>query len=430
MRQTMTATATAEWMIERRGGARSATRQRANFVIFLGPAIVLTVLFFIVPVLIDIAVSFTDLSRSLRVTEFTTEQYQKIFRGDRRLTEVIGLTFIYVFGTLAIFNVTFGLILALATTSLSKISGGFFRGVWLLPRMSPSVLYILLWLWVVSPTEVGLLNQVLMNVFGLDAPIDLLTAAPIALIIIANGFIGASMGMIIFTAAIRGIPEHLFHAAAVDGAGTLRAGALHHPARASLADQLRDDLPDALAAGQLRIHPAAHQGRAVLRHDRLRALHLPPRLRERPVRLRRRARAFPDRHRRRRGAARLALLRHGAPAAAAADRGALRWRPGGCRRISLAAARRRIGTRWRRARALARRTKSVTLYAFLIAVSLPIILPYFWLVTIAFSAKTGIAETFVLWRSMFVLVPAVIGLWLAAILARNRRQTWIAHGCA
>jgi inositol-phosphate transport system permease protein len=75
---------------------------------------------------------------------------------------------------------------------------------------------------------------------------------------------------------------------------------------------------------------------------------------------------------------------------------------------------------------VARRAKSVTLYAFLIAVSLPIILPYFWLVTIAFSAKTGVAETFVLWRAMFVLVPAVIGLWLAAILAKNRRQTLLA----
>ena len=76
-----------------------------------------------------------------------------------------------------------------------------------------------------------------------------------------------------------------------------------------------------------------------------------------------------------------------------------------------------------RARRL-RRTKAVTLYAFLIAVSLPIILPYFWLVTIAFSAKTGVAETVVLWRSMAVMVPAVIGCWLAVALARNRRQLW------
>jgi inositol-phosphate transport system permease protein len=60
-----------------------------------------------------------------------------------------------------------------------------------------------------------------MPLLGLGKPLDLMTSAPVALIIIANGFIGASLGMIIFTAAIRGIPEHLFYAAEVDGAGTL-----------------------------------------------------------------------------------------------------------------------------------------------------------------------------------------------------------------
>jgi inositol-phosphate transport system permease protein len=166
-------------------------------------------------------VSFTDLDRTLRISKVTAEQYQKVFEGDRRLPQVFGLTFVYAFGTLAVFNVTFGLVLALITTSLNKISGGFFRGVWLLPRMSPSVLYILLWLWVINPSDVGLLNQIFTPLLGLTKPLDLMTNAPVALIIIANGFIGASLGMIIFTAAIRGIPEHLFHAAEVDGAGTL-----------------------------------------------------------------------------------------------------------------------------------------------------------------------------------------------------------------
>ena len=77
-----------------------------------------------------------------------------------------------------------------------------------------------------------------------------------------------------------------------------------------------------------------------------------------------------------------------------------------------------------RARSL-RRTKAIALYAFLIAVSLPIILPYFWLMTIAFSARAGVAETFVLWRSLAVLVPVVIVFWLTAMLARNRRQLWL-----
>ncbi|MFI5011825.1 MAG: carbohydrate ABC transporter permease [Hyphomicrobiales bacterium] len=211
---------TGELKIERRG-AKARRRQWTNFVIFLGPAILLTVIFFVIPVIIDIVVSFTDMGRSLRVTEFSTKQYQRIFAGDRSLTTSIGITFIYVLGTLALFNVSFGLVLALVTTSINRVSGAFFRGVWLLPRMSPSVLYILLWIWVINPSKFGLLNQILISVFGLSQPLDPLTDAPVALIIIANGFIGASLGMVIFTSAIRGIPEHLFHAARMDGAGGL-----------------------------------------------------------------------------------------------------------------------------------------------------------------------------------------------------------------
>src|SRR5260370_24221121 len=83
---------------------------------------------------------------------------------------------------------------------------------------------------------------------------------------------------------------------------------------------------------------------------------------------------------------------------------------------------------WERMAARSRymhRAESVALYGFLVAVSLPIILPYFWLVTIAFSARTGVAATMVLWRSTLVLVPAVIAFWLTPMLARNRRQMWL-----
>jgi inositol-phosphate transport system permease protein len=82
------------------------------------------------------------------------------------------------------------------------------------------VVYALLWVWVVDPNERGLLNQILVHVLGL-APIDLRGNQPLFVIILANGFIGASLGMIIFTSAIRAIPEHLFHAARADGAGPL-----------------------------------------------------------------------------------------------------------------------------------------------------------------------------------------------------------------
>ena len=196
-------------------------RKLINFSIFLGPALLLLLLFFIFPVIVDIGIAFSDMGQTLQVSEFTVKNFDRMLGGDKRLVKSLGKTFIYVLGTLAIFNVTFGLILALMTTAIPSRAGSFFRAVWLLPRMSPSVVYALLWAWVIDPTERGLLNQFISGAFGLET-YDMMNDHPMMLIILANGFIGASMGMIIFTSAIRSIPKHLFHAARADGAGGLR----------------------------------------------------------------------------------------------------------------------------------------------------------------------------------------------------------------
>ena len=195
-------------------------RQRANFALFLGPALVLLACFFVAPVIVDLVLAFTNMDRTLAVTAFTLENFERMFTRDSRLVASLLITAIFVLATLSIFNVTFALLLALVTTAIPKGFGAFFQAAWLLPRMSPSVVYALLWLWVVDPNERGLLNQILVHVFG-TTPIDLRGNYPLFVIILANGFIGASLGMIIFTSAIRSIPEHLFHAARADGAGAL-----------------------------------------------------------------------------------------------------------------------------------------------------------------------------------------------------------------
>jgi inositol-phosphate transport system permease protein len=64
--------------------------------------------------------------------------------------------------------------------------------------------------------------------------------------------------------------------------------------------------------------------------------------------------------------------------------------------------------------ALARRTWRTrftgqsALFAFLVVVSVPIILPYFWMVVIAFTARTGGVGSDVLWTACAVIVPAVL----------------------
>lgn len=206
----------------------SSSRQASNALVFLGPACLFLLCLLVIPILVDLVVAFTDMSQSIKVDEFTTKQFQKIAKAsDEALFgfelrssfyKALMLTAIYVICTLTIFNVGFALVLALTTTALPDWLGGIYRAIWLLPRMSPSVVYALLWLWVVDPTDRGLLNQV-MAIFG-AGPVNMKLDTPMMLIVLANGFIGASIGMLILTSAIRSIPEHLFYAARADGAGS------------------------------------------------------------------------------------------------------------------------------------------------------------------------------------------------------------------
>ena len=90
----------------------------------------------------------------------------------------------------------------------------------------------------------------------------------------------------------------------------------------------------------------------------------------------------------------------------------------------------RTPTPWNRLAARARwmrRAKLAAIYGFLVAVSVPLLLPYFWMVTVAFSSKTGTVDTLVLWRSMGILVPFVFACWIWSTVARNARHTLV--GC-
>jgi len=125
-------------------------------------------------------------------------------------------TAIYVAFTLA-FNVGFGLFLAISTFYLSPGVAATFRTIWFLPRVLPPVLYVLMWYWLTWDT--GIIST-LARYFGI-APrnwmLDTGTNAWIVVILI-NGFVGASLGMILFSSAIKAIPASMLYASEVDGA--------------------------------------------------------------------------------------------------------------------------------------------------------------------------------------------------------------------
>ena len=129
-------------------------------------------------------------------------------------------TGIYVTLTLFLFNTGFALILSISTFYLPKFQASIFRALWFLPRITPSVLYVLLWKWLTWDT--GFMNAFLSH-FGVQQRNWMLDTAINAwiFIILINGFIGTSMGMIIFSSTITSIPKQILFASEVDGASRL-----------------------------------------------------------------------------------------------------------------------------------------------------------------------------------------------------------------
>jgi inositol-phosphate transport system permease protein len=200
-------------------GVQAAAWWRANAtaLLFMGPAAFLVVVFFFAPVLLTLGMSFTDMATATGLAGWHwigIANYEQILRGSFTGL-IVRNTIFYVVLTLA-FNVIIGLGVALLSVHMAPKAGGTFRALWLLPRITPSVVYALMWTWAAAPAPFGIINEIVAP-FGAE-PRYWVNSDPWLIVILINGFVGASFGMLVFTSAITAIPEDLFRAARVDGA--------------------------------------------------------------------------------------------------------------------------------------------------------------------------------------------------------------------
>ncbi len=147
---------------------------------------------------------------------FSADNFRRMFASSGTLRILIN-TLLFVFFTLILFNTGFALVLAITTHYLPSRQASLIRMIWFLPRITPPVLYVLLWKWLAWDT--GFLSTILAPLgvesrnWMLDTPLNAWT-----FIILLSGFVGASFGMILFSSAIGAIPKSLFWASEVDGA--------------------------------------------------------------------------------------------------------------------------------------------------------------------------------------------------------------------
>ncbi|MCC7355915.1 MAG: sugar ABC transporter permease [Anaerolineae bacterium] len=193
-----------------------ARRRERWFYLMISPWIVGFILFSGGPIIASAAISFTRWSLVQSPDWIALGNYTYALFEDDLFWKVIKNTIYYSLG-----SVPSGLVVAFALALLlnEKVRGiNFFRTIFFLPSVVSGVGVILLFGWIFNP-RFGLINGMLARV-GIKGPgwlYDPHWAMPVLIILSLYGVGGT---MLIYLAGLQGVPQELYEAAEMDGAGT------------------------------------------------------------------------------------------------------------------------------------------------------------------------------------------------------------------
>jgi multiple sugar transport system permease protein len=183
--------------------------------LFLLPAMVPFVLFILWPMVEGLRLSFYDAQLVSR--EWVGLDNFVALARDHAFRKAVLNTIYFVLGVVPA-TVAISLFLAVVVSPLKSVTQSFFRMAFYLPVVAAGVVLSMVWLYIYNPTY-GLLNY-LLGVVGLPRVAWLgttETALPSLAVVVASWTIGQPL--IIFLAGLAGIPQDLYDAASIDGAG-------------------------------------------------------------------------------------------------------------------------------------------------------------------------------------------------------------------
>ena len=143
---------------------------------------------------------------------------------DPNFYHYIFTTFRFVLWNMALAFLT-PILLALLLTEVPRLKV-FFRTLFFLPQMTSGLVVTLMWKEMFSGTASGTINRMLTQLLGWAGftTVDWLgnPSTVMACVIIPGVWAGAGMSSLIYLAALKSVPEELYEAASIDGAGILR----------------------------------------------------------------------------------------------------------------------------------------------------------------------------------------------------------------
>ena len=203
---------------KKRRGTKMKSRENLIGYLFASPWLLGFFIFTLYPMCSSLYYSFTNYNTLKTPTWIGIRNYIVMFTSDPLFWKSIWNTFYYA-GLSVPLGIVMGVLIAILLNQ--KVKGmRFFRTIFYLPTVVSSVAVSLLWMWILEP-NFGLLNTFLGHL-GIIGPGWLTDPAwsKNSLILMSLWSVGG--GMLIYLAALQDVPESLYEAATIDGAGTLK----------------------------------------------------------------------------------------------------------------------------------------------------------------------------------------------------------------
>lgn len=198
-------------------GKHSMQREeRTAALVALSPWIIGFLVFTMLPFGASLYFSFTRYDVLSPPEWIGLENYERLFTRDRLFPLALRNTFFY-----ALLYVPLHVITALGVALLldkARHAQGIFRTAFYLPAVTPAVATAYLWIWLLNPND-GVINTILR---WLHLPAPAWTADPMwtkpTIVISSIWTMGAAM--IMFLAALQGVPRDLYEASMLDGSNS------------------------------------------------------------------------------------------------------------------------------------------------------------------------------------------------------------------
>ncbi|MCJ8011610.1 sugar ABC transporter permease [Paenibacillus sp. KQZ6P-2] len=198
---------------------RNSRSERAGY-LFILPWFLGLLIFTLGPMLFSFVLSFSkwDIITGIGSIEFVgLDNFKAIFH-DELFYQSLKVTFIFALVSVPLYQIVSILIALLLNMRTRGMK--LFRLIYFMPSVIPAVAVSMMWIMIFNP-EYGILNRALAW-FGIEGPAWLQDPSYALGALIVMGMWGVGNTIIIYLSGLQGVPEELYEAAQLDGAGSFR----------------------------------------------------------------------------------------------------------------------------------------------------------------------------------------------------------------